>query len=166
MRLEKILAGTVVRPHGVHGELRVLPREGDPAFLMGLPRFYVDGTAYVPESVRVHKGFALVKLPGIDTMDAAEALRGRGLYFDRADGGDRPWYDDELLGMEVRDGATGERLGEITAVEPYPASKVLTVKGEHTYLIPAVEDAFLLSVDLDANRMEVRVWEGMAVDAD
>ena len=31
-------------------------------------------------------------------------------------------------------------------------------------LIPAVPDVFIKSVDLDANRMEVQVWEGMATD--
>ena len=28
-------------------------------------------------------------------------------------------------------------------------------------LIPAVKDAFIRSVDLDAGRMNVKVWEGM-----
>ena len=49
-------------------------------------------------------------------------------------------------------------------MDPYPAHKVYTVQGEHEYLIPAVKGAFIRSVDLDANRMEVNVWEGMASD--
>ena len=56
------------------------------------------------------------------------------------------------------------RLGEVTAVENYPAHQVYTVKGEKEYLIPAVKGAFIESVDIDANRMEVHVWEGMATD--
>ena len=40
------------------------------------------------------------------------------------------------------------------------------MRGEHTYLIPAVPEAFILSVDVERNRMEVRVWEGLAQDAD
>ena len=63
--------------------------------------------------------------------------------------------------MEVLDGATGALLGTLTAVEDYPASKIYTVQGEKTYLIPAVEDAFILSVDVERGRMEVRVWEGL-----
>ena len=39
-----------------------------------------------------------------------------------------------------------------------------TVKGEREYLIPAVKGAFIHSVDLDANRMEIHVWEGLATD--
>ena len=49
-------------------------------------------------------------------------------------------------------------------MDTYPASKIYTVKGKKEYLIPAVKDAFIRSVDLDANRMEVHVWEGLASD--
>ena len=66
--------------------------------------------------------------------------------------------------MEVFDEANGTLLGEIVKVETYPASKVYTVKGQKEYLIPAVKGAFIHSVDLDANRMEVHVWEGLATD--
>ena len=55
----------------------------------------------------------------------------------------------------------GAPLGELTAVENYPAHKVYTVRGEREYLIPAVPGAFILSIDMDAGRMTVRVWEGM-----
>ncbi|MBQ6986047.1 MAG: 16S rRNA processing protein RimM, partial [Oscillibacter sp.] len=99
-------------------------------------------------------------------MDAAAALKGRELSIDRADAADVPFFDAELPGMEVFDGATGECIGTLTKVEEYPASKVYTVRGEHTYLIPAVPEAFILSVDVERNRMEVRVWEGLAQDAD
>ena len=51
-------------------------------------------------------------------------------------------------------------------MEQYPAHRVYTVRGTHEYLIPAVPDVFIKSVDLDANRMEVHTLEGMATDAD
>ena len=47
----------------------------------------------------------------------------------------------------------------MTAI-PAPC-KVYTVKGEREILIPAVKDVFIRSVDLDAGRMEVKVWEGL-----
>ena len=47
----------------------------------------------------------------------------------------------------------------------YPGNKVYVVKGQYTYMIPAVK-AFVLSTDLDANRMEVLVIEGMRTDED
>ena len=58
-------------------------------------------------------------------------------------------------------GETGECIGELTAVEHYPASKVYTVRGIKEFMVPAVKDAFILGVDLENNRMDIRVWEGM-----
>ena len=49
-------------------------------------------------------------------------------------------------------------------MESYPAHKVYTVKGRKEYLIPAVKDVFIKSVDLDDDRMEVHILEGMATD--
>ena len=166
MKLRSVPVGRIVNTHGVRGEVRVLPRDVEPAFLTRFRTFYMDGVPVGVEAARVHKGCALLRLAGVGDMDAAAALKGRELSIDRADAADVPFFDAELPGMEVFDGATGECIGTLTKVEEYPASKVYTVRGEHTYLIPAVPEAFILSVDVERNRMEVRVWEGLAQDAD
>lgn len=166
MRLETIKIGRIVNAHGIRGEVRVQPRDGDPDFLTRFKTFYIDGRPVVPTACHVHKSLVLMKLPDVDDMNAALAYKGKDLYIRRADAHlpEGECFDDELLGMEVYDAATGDCLGELTAVESYPAHKVYTVKGVKEYLIPAVKDAFIKSVDLAQNRMEVHVWEGMATD--
>ena len=166
MKLEMIQVGRIVNAHGIRGEVRVQPRDGDPHFLTQFKTFYIDGQPITPTANHVHKSLVLMKFPGADDMDAALRYKEKVLYIRRADAHlpEGECFDDELLGMEVYDEATGALLGEITAVESYPASKVYTVRGEREYLIPAVKDAFIRSVDLDTNRMEVHVWEGMATD--
>ena len=166
MKLEMIQVGRIVNAHGIRGEARVQPRDGDPHFLTQFKTFYIDGHPITPTANHVHKSLVLMKFPGVDDMDAALRYKEKVLYIRRADAHlpEGECFDDELLGMEVYDEATGALLGEITAVESYPASKVYTVRGEREYLIPAVKDAFIRSVDLDTNRMEVHVWEGMATD--
>lgn len=166
VKLQYVPVGRIVNTHGVRGEVRALPDDGKPAFLTRFRTFYLDGVPVPVESARVHKGFALLRFRGVDDMDAAAALKGHVLSIDRADAPDVPFFDAELIGMDVYDAASGQRVGELTDVETYPASKVYTVRGEHTYLIPAVPDAFILSVDVDANRMDIRMWEGLAQDAD
>lgn len=163
MKLEFVPAGRVVGVHGVRGELKVLPLEGDAAFLAGFQTFYLEGKPLSPQSCRIHKGMALVKLPGVEDRTAAEGLRGKELLVHRADAQlpEGEYFDAELIGLEVYDGETGRRLGELTKVERYPASKVYTVRGEREFLIPAVRDAFILGVDLERGRMDVRVWEGL-----
>ena len=54
-------------------------------------------------------------------------------------------------------------LGKIEDVLDYPGNQVYVVRGENEYLIPAVK-AFVHHTDLDANRMDVTVIEGMRSD--
>lgn len=163
MKLETIKVGRIVNAHGIRGEVRVQPRDGDPAFLTQFKIFYIDGKAVTPTSNHVHKSFTLMKFPGVDDMNAALAWKDKDLYIRRADanlpGGE--WFDDELLGLEVYDAERGEALGQLVRVDDYPAHKVYTVKGKKEYLIPAVKDVFIKFIDMDANRMDVAVWEGM-----
>lgn len=166
MRLETIKVGRIVNAHGIRGEVRVQPRDADPYLLTEFETFYIDGKPVTPTANHVHKSVVLMKFPGVDDMNAALEWKDKDLYIRREDADleDDEFFDDELLGMEVYDQATGDLLGEIKRVDSYPAHKVYTVKGKREYLIPAVKDAFICSVDLDANRMEVHVWEGMATD--
>ncbi|MCI9122107.1 MAG: 16S rRNA processing protein RimM [Oscillibacter sp.] len=162
MKLEMIPAGRVTGVHGIRGELRVLPLERDAAFLAGLKRLWLDGQPLAP-ACRIHKGMVLMKLPGVEDRTAAEALRGKELLLRREDADLPPGgcFDAELLGMEVYNGETGECVGELVRVEDYPASKVYTVRGVKDFLVPAVPEAFILGVDLENNRMDIRVWEGL-----
>ena len=166
MKQEYIRVGRIVNAHGIRGEVRVQPRRVSPALLTRCKTFYIDGQPITPTANHVHKELVLLKFPGVDDMNAALTYKDKDLYIRRADARlpEGECFDDELLGMEVYDEANGSLLGKITQVETYPASKVYTVKGAREYLIPAVKDAFIRSVDLDANRMEVHVWEGMATD--
>ena len=166
MKLETIKVGRIVNAHGIRGEVRVQPRDGDPAFLTRFKTFYIDGQPVSPTANHVHKSLVLMKFPGVEDMNAALTYKDKDLYIRRADARlpEGAYFDDELLGMGVFDAATGEELGKLTAVENYPAHKVYTVKGRREYLIPAVKDVFIKSVDLDRDRMEVQVWEGMATD--
>ena len=45
----------------------------------------------------------------------------------------------------------------------YPGNSVYVVKGEREYMIPAVRE-FILNTVFVANRMDVRLLEGMATD--
>ena len=163
MKLETIKAGQIVNAHGIRGEVRILPRDGDPAFLTQFTTFLLDGKPVQPAACHVHKSMVLAKFPGVDDMNAALALKGKDLYIRREDArlpaGE--FFDDELLGLEVYDAGSGEFLGELSAVESYPAHKLYTVRGRRELLVPAVKDVFIKSVDMEKNRMEIHVWEGM-----
>ena len=163
MKQEHIRVGRIVNAHGIRGEVRVQPRRVSPAFLSHCKTFYIDGQPVTPTANHVHKELVLLKLPGVEDMNAALAYKGKELFIRRADVTlpEGEYFDDELMGLDVCDCDTGALLGTLTAVEEYPASKVYTVKGAREILIPAIKDVFIRSVDLEANRMDVKVWEGL-----
>ena len=161
MKLQFIKAGEIVTTHGVRGEVKVLCWLDDPEMLCEFDRCRIGGKAYTMEQVRVQKTCNLVKLSGIDTMEDAQAMRGKVIELYREDIDDEVIFADELKGVEVF--ADGQCIGKITDVLDYPGNAVYVVSGEHEYMIPAVS-AFILSTDLSANRMEVRLIEGMRSD--
>ena len=161
MKLQFIEAGEIVTTHGVKGEVKVLTWLDAPELLCEFERCRIDGKEYMMESVRVQKTCNLVKLQGVDTMEAAQALRGKVMQLYREDIDDEVIFAAELIGMEVF--CEDQQIGKITEVLDYPGNMVYVVKGEHSYMIPAVK-AFVLSTDMEANRMVVKLIEGMRTD--
>ena len=114
MELEFITAGRIVNTHGVRGEVKVLPQGVEPDLLAQCAPLYVDGRPLSPAACREHKGCLLVKLQGVDSMDAALALKGKDVSIRResarpgppADTLTRSWWD-WLSGTRPRAGTWG-----------------------------------------------------------
>ena len=163
MRLPFIEAGEIVNTHGVRGEIKMLPWLDSPEDMRGFTRCGIGGKDYAITACRVQNTCDLLKLEGVDTMEAAQALRGKTVTLYREDMDEDVIFAGDLIGMEVFSQA--ERIGELTQVLDYPGNQVYVVKGEREYMLPAVKE-FILSTDLDGNRMEVKLLEGMETDAD
>ena len=160
MRKSFIDAGEIVTTHGVRGEAKVLTWLDAPEMLCEFDRCRIDGKEYTIEGCRVQKTCNLLKLQGIDTMEAAQAMRGKIVQLYREDISPDVIFGDELIGVEVF--CENEKIGEITDVLDYPGNSVYVInKGE--YMIPAVKE-FVLSTDIDKNEMIVKLIEGMRSD--
>jgi 16S rRNA processing protein RimM len=143
-------AGWVGKPHGLDGSFHVARPEADlltdaiPIVVAGLPREVVRraGTADRP----------VLRLRGVDTREAAVALRGEPILVSRADAPpleEDEWWADELVGLRVVDGE--REVGVVERVVSLPSCEVLEV-GE--LLIPLVDDA-VRTVDLETGRIDV-----------
>ncbi len=161
MRLQFIDAGEIVTTHGVRGEMKLLPWTDGPDFLLDFNRVRIDGKDYAIEDCRIQKTCNLIKLQGIDTMEAAQTMRGKTVQIYRDEAPEGLIFADELKKMEVY--CEDKMIGLITDVLDYPGNSVYVVKGEREYMIPAVK-AFILNTDMEANRMDVKLLEGMATD--
>ena len=161
MKLQFVKAGEIVTTHGVRGEVKVLCWLDDPEMLCEFDRVRISGKEYTVQQCRVQKTCNLLKLEGIDTMDDAQAMRGKVVQLYREDIDDEVIFAAELIGMVVM--CEGSEIGKIVEVLDYPGNSVYVVRGKHEYMIPAVNQ-FILSTDMAANMMEVRLIEGMRSD--
>lgn len=161
MKLQFLEAGEIVTTHGVRGEMKVLPWADGPDFLLVFKRVRIGGMEYKVETCRIQKTCNLLKVKGVDTMEAAQALRGKTVEIYREDAPADMIFVAELIGMTVV--ADGCKIGKISDVLDYPGNKVYVVKGEHEYMIPAVKQ-FVLSTDVENEVMQVQLIEGMRTD--
>ncbi len=132
-----------------------------PEILCEFDRCRIGGVEYTIESCRIQKTCNLVKLTGIETMEAAQAMRGKIIELYREDIDDEVIFAAELIGVEVF--CEGEQIGKVVDVLDYPGNKVYVVKGKYEYMIPAVS-AFIWDTNMEANTMQVKLIEGMRSD--
>lgn len=163
MELEFITAGQIVNTHGIRGEVKLLPRGVDLDVLADCGTFLIGGKPFSPIARREHKGCLLLKLKGIDDMDAALALKGKMVTVRRADAAlpEGEYFDEELVGLTARDAETGNELGKVEEVLTYPAHKIYAVRGgKDEYLIPAVP-AFIAGIDVPGGTLDIHMMEGL-----
>ena len=134
MKLQFLEAGEVVTTHGIRGEMKILPWADGPDFLLDFNRVRIGQKDYQVESCRVQKTCNLLKVKGIDTVEEAQAVRGKTVEVYREDAPGDVIFVAELIGVRVL--AEGIEIGTVTDVLDYPGNKVYVVEGEHSYMIP------------------------------
>ncbi len=161
--------GQVVSTHGVRGELRVQPWCDSAEQMKALHTLYLDGgKTAVRAQCRPHGTVALVKLDGVDTVEAAQAMRGTVLYAHRDDLKLEPgrYFICDLQGLRVVDADTGEEYGELSDVSHTGANDVYHLRrpdgGE--VLIPVIPDV-IKNVDIDGGVVRITPLKGLFDDA-
>jgi 16S rRNA processing protein RimM len=156
-----VAIGRIVKPQGRHGELAVEPFSDRPDRFPSLRAAYVpdtDGQArpVVVTSVWPHKGRFVVKLEGVDSIDAAERYRGMDLRIGEEELQPLPagsYYHHQLRGLRVED-PQGAPLGEVADLLTNAGEvTVLVVRGRGEELLIPLADAFVRSVDLENGRL-------------
>jgi 16S rRNA processing protein RimM len=156
-----VLVGRVVKPQGRHGEVAVQAVSDRPDRFPTLRRAFVPGPGGEPRELRVerawpHKGRFVLKLEGVDSISAAETLRGLELRIPDADLEALPegsYYHHQLVGLRVVDVA-GEEIGRVAeVVETAAEARVLVVRGDSGETLLPFAAAFVRAVDLEGGRL-------------
>jgi 16S rRNA processing protein RimM len=103
-------------------------------------------------------------LGGIESIEEAERLRGRKLWFKRSDArlDDGEAFIAELLECSVIDAESGNFYGTITEVTPMPANDVWHITDERgrEVLFPAVKD-MIEEIDTQGGTVKIRPVKGI-----
>jgi 16S rRNA processing protein RimM len=169
MRQTYLEIGKIVGTHGLRGEMRMLPSCDSPAFAVGFDFLYLDPCGkqkIAVRNARVHKNMCLLTLLGIDTIEQAEAMRGKVLWFCRADADlpEEQWFIAELIGCEVLDAADHHiSYGKIADVsQTNHANDVWHIKREsgQELLIPVIDEV-VRTVDIDEGKVYITPLAGL-----
>lgn len=166
-RTTLVTVGRVARPHGVRGELRVVPDTDFPQRLLTLREAVLlkeeQATAVQIEAVRPHGSDFLVKIDGIKSVEQAQAWRGALVAVPRADTVPLPpgrYYVFDVLGLRVET-ESGRVLGTVSRILRTGGNDVYVVRGASgEVLIPAVSSV-VVSIDVAAGKMVIRPMEGL-----
>ncbi|WP_425060820.1 Ribosome maturation factor RimM [Sporomusa carbonis] len=160
-----ITIGKIVAPHGVRGDVRILPLTDFPDRFYDMKAAFVENCGQLKlEAVRKHKQFILLKFAGIDTMNDAERLRGKLIKIGREDLVKLPegqYYIFDIIGLNVIT-EDGEQLGVVTDVLQPGSNDVYVVEqqGKRELLIPAIKEV-VKKIDIAAKQMVVKLQEEM-----
>jgi len=154
-----VVLGRVGAPHGVQGWVKVTSYTEPAAGIASYPQWtLVHGSQSrvlrVLESKRAGQAIA-VRLEGIDTREAAQALTGAEVQVDRSElpaVGPKEHYLHDLLGLDAVN-REGVPLGRVDGFLEMPAHPVMVLRdGKSERLVPVVPER-LLAVDHGAGRV-------------
>ena len=160
--------GVIVRPHGIRGEVKVLPLSVRSEILLESSALVLVDESGRERRIKVEytrqgSKHVLLKLAGVLTRNDAELLRGCVVKVRQETVPPLPegsYTVFELVGLRVVT-TGGERVGTVVDVISTAAQDVYVVKKEKgEALIPAVK-AFVKKIDVEGGKIVVDPIEGL-----
>lgn len=167
MTTGRVCVGAIAGAFGVRGEVRLKSFCARPADIAAYgPLWTEDGTRRFTVTLErpVTNGFA-ARLSGVDTREAAAALRGTRLHAERAvlpPLAEDEFYHADLIGLTVLD-TGGAEIGTVRAVYDHGAGDLLEIGGpglRETVLLPFTRDIVPV-VDIASGRIVADPPEGL-----
>lgn len=162
--------GKIVNTQGLQGEMRVLSVTdfADERFKKGTELALFDAKDQFVADVEIHshrkhKNFDIVKFKGLYHINDVEKFKGYSLKIAEdklTDLEDGEFYYHEIIGLDVYE--KDEKIGVIKEILQPGANDVWVVRrpGKRDLLLPYIPPV-ILKVDVEGNRVDVEVLEGL-----
>lgn len=169
MSESRVLLAVVTGAHGVSGRVRLKTFTDDPRTVGGYGPLTDEAGA---ETYRIRvtgstKGGVIAEIEGLRQREAAEAMKGQGLYVERAalpeTEDEEEFYHADLIGLAVET-ASGQRFGIVRAIHDFGAGDVLDVKPSKgsALMVPFTREA-VPEIDLETGRLIVELPEEVEI---
>ena len=159
----QIVIGKIVAPHGVRGDIRILPLTDKPEQFLDLDYLLLpDGRKLTVKAARFHKRMVLVTTAEIKSMNESELLRGMEVSIyaeDLPELEEGRFYVADLIGLPVYD-EHGEQIGTFKDALSTGSNDVyvIAVPGQKDYLLPALKK-YVKEINLAEKRIVVELPE-------
>jgi 16S rRNA processing protein RimM len=156
-----VFIGKITRPHGVHGELKLLEGLASSGAWRQAPELWLGADRHTAQPWKVARvrgagKFAIVDFVDVSGMKPAKALCGKQVFVQRkylpaAD--EDSYYPDDLIGFSVEDKG-GRTIGKVVEIFDNGAHEVYTIVAkERQVMLPAVPNV-VIRIDFE-NRLIV-----------
>lgn len=160
--MERISIGIITKPQALKGEFRIKPS------LLNLKEFkkfknvFIENKEYNVENVSLRDTFVVMKIDGVNSCNDAELFRNKEIFADI-----EIKYEEyfDLKGYQVFVG--DKQLGVVTDINNYGSKDILSIKGEHSIMLPVIDG--LISQVFDDNKkviIDANIFEQVAVYED
>jgi 16S rRNA processing protein RimM len=151
------------KTRGNRGEVTAVALSSKPERYSALQEVYLFGSGErrEVENTWFHNGTLIFKFRGVDSISDAELLSGlevRVPFSERTRLDEGEFFQSDLVGCEVVDHASGQRIGAVTAWDDGGGTGLLVVDGD--LLIPFVR-AICVEIDPAAKRIAVELPQGL-----
>ena len=165
-KADLVALGRIVRSQGRDGRLKLRLNEKGPTGFTGTTVYLRRSggvEAFDVESLVLDRNAYVIKLKGIDTLEAADALAGREILAAETDFqglGRDAYYDFQVLGSRVltRDGT---EVGEVAGVLAAGGPLVLVVRRGAGEVFVPFNEAIVVRVDAEAREVVIDPPDGL-----
>lgn len=159
-----VYVGEIVNTHGIKGELRIISdfKYKDSVFIEN-KKLYLGKRKQevIIKTYRKHKNYDMVTFEGITDINDAIPFKGDEVFVKREDLDIDGYVDEDIIGLNVYN---EDKLIGIVDNIMKNKQEILVIKDDNkSYLVPFV-DEFVINIDLDNKRMDIKVIEGLLND--
>lgn len=155
---EYITVGQIINTHGLKGEIKIYPLTDDIKRFKKLKNVYIDNKETKITWCKLQSDKIILKLEGIDTIEAAQKLKEKYIEIKREDAVKLPegrYFITDIMECTVFD-ETGKELGKVANVIQTGSNDVYSVKGkDEDILIPALK-SIVTKIDIENQTIVIK----------